>query len=112
MEIETKMSRDWSTVDNMLQGIERYNPDNIPLLEEYVQYQIKEKKYNLDANLALLKLYQFNPNHFQTLVTAHILLKALTNLPHSDFLLCKCLIDNSRVNNSNQIFSIILIFNF
>lgn len=91
------MSRDWSTIDSMLQGIERYNPDNIPLLEEYVQYQIKEKKYNLDANLALLKLYQFNPNHFQTLVTAHILLKALTNLPHSDFLLCKCLIDNSRV---------------
>ncbi len=76
----------------------RYNPDNIPLLEEYVQYQIEEKKYNLDANLALLKLYQFNPNHFQTLVTAHILLKALTNLPHSDFLLCKCLIENSRVS--------------
>jgi translation initiation factor 3 subunit K len=44
-----------------------------------------------------MKRYQFNPNHFQTLVTAHILLKSLTNLPHSDFLLCKCLIDNSRV---------------
>lgn len=37
--------------------INRYNPDNIPLLEEYVQHQIEEKKYNLDANLALLKLY-------------------------------------------------------
>ena len=36
--------------------LQRYNPDNIPLLEEYVQYQIEEKKYNLDANLALLKL--------------------------------------------------------
>ena len=34
----------------------RYNPDNIPILEEYVQMQIEEKKYNLDANLALLKL--------------------------------------------------------
>ena len=91
------MGRDWKSIESSLQGIDRYNPDNIPVLEEYVQKQIEENKYNLDANLALLKLYQFNPNHFQTLVTAHILLKALTNLPHSDFLLCKCLIDNSRV---------------
>ncbi len=97
------MGRDWSIIDSCLQGIDRYNPDNIPLLEEYVQHQIEEKKYNLDANLALLKLYQFNPNHFQTLVTAHVLLKALTNLPHSDFLLCKCLIDNSRVMLINTI---------
>lgn len=93
------VGRDWSVIQSYISGIERYNPDNIPFLEEYVQYQIKEKKYNLDANLALLKLYQFNPNHFQTLVTAHILLKALTNLPHSDFLLCKSLIDNSRLEN-------------
>jgi translation initiation factor 3 subunit K len=91
------MGRDWSLVESSLQGIDRYNPDNIPILEEYVQYQINERQYNLDANLALLKLYQFNPNHFQTLVTAHVLLKALTNLPRSDFLLCKCLIEYSRV---------------
>jgi translation initiation factor 3 subunit K len=50
------MGRDWSVIESSLQGIDRYNPDNIPLLEEYVQYQIEEKKYNLDANLALLKL--------------------------------------------------------
>jgi len=91
--------RDWSAIQASLQGIDRYNPDNIPLLEEYVQHQLEDRKYNLDANLALLKLYQFNPNHFQTLSTAHVLLKALTNLPHSDFLLCKCLIDNNRLED-------------
>ncbi|CAF0752715.1 unnamed protein product [Brachionus calyciflorus] len=101
------MSRDWSQIDSMLQGIERYNPDNIPILEEYVQYQINENKYNLDANLALLKLYQFNPNHFQTLVTAHILLKALTNLPHSDFLLCKFLIDHTRMESEGLLSKIV-----
>ncbi len=51
------MNRDWNNLSSRLQGIDRYNPENIPLLEEYVQYQITNKKYNLDANLALLKLY-------------------------------------------------------
>ncbi|MCI4391086.1 hypothetical protein PGIGA_G00130260 [Pangasianodon gigas] len=37
--------------------------------------------------------YQFNPAYFQTSVTSQILLKALTNLPHTDFTLCKCMID-------------------
>jgi translation initiation factor 3 subunit K len=94
--------------------LNRYNPENIKELEKYVQFQIEHKKYNLDANLALLKLYQFNPSLFQTLVTAHVLLKALTNLPHSDFLLCKSLIDYSRViydffnQNKSNIFYLFL----
>ncbi len=55
--------------------------------------QARENVYDLEANLAVLKLYQFNPSFFQTSVTATILLKSLTNLPHTDFTLCKCLID-------------------
>ncbi|WAR19236.1 EIF3K-like protein [Mya arenaria] len=34
--------------------------------------------------------YQFNPGYYQTNVTAQILLKALTNLPHTDFMLFVC----------------------
>jgi translation initiation factor 3 subunit K len=49
-------SKNWNDISLKLQGIERYNPQNIPILEEYVQYQLANKKYNLDANLALLKL--------------------------------------------------------
>ena len=52
-------------VKSMLQGIERYNPENIKMLERYVQVQANESGYDLEANLALLKLYQFNPNYFQ-----------------------------------------------
>jgi hypothetical protein len=52
-----KMStRNWNEITSKLNGIDRYNPQNIPILEEYVQYQLANKKYNLDANLALLKL--------------------------------------------------------
>lgn len=52
------------------------------------------------SDLAILfsSRYQFNPNLFQVSVTAQILLKALTNLPHTDFTLCKCMIDQARVS--------------
>ncbi|NXT47342.1 EIF3K factor, partial [Pluvianellus socialis] len=74
----------------------RYNPENLATLERYVETQAKENAYDLEANLAVLKLYQFNPAFFQTTVTAQILLKALTNLPHTDFTLCKCMIDQAH----------------
>jgi len=42
--------------------------------------------------------YQFNPMYYQTTVAGQVLLKALTNLPHTDFTLCKCLIDLNKVS--------------
>ncbi|XP_001606859.1 eukaryotic translation initiation factor 3 subunit K [Nasonia vitripennis] len=80
---------------DMLKGIERYNPDNLKTLEKYVDIQVTENAYDLDANLAVLKLYQLNPYHYEQEVTCLILLKALTNLPHTDFVLCKCLLNGS-----------------
>lgn len=76
----------------------RYNPDNLPFLERYVEMQSKENLYDLEANLAVLKLYQFNPNSFNVDITCQILLKALTNLPHTDFILCKCILYETQVN--------------
>ncbi|GAB1291832.1 Eukaryotic translation initiation factor 3 subunit K [Apodemus speciosus] len=78
----------------------RYNPENLATLERYVETQAKENAYDLEANLAVLKLYQFNPAFFQTTVTAQILLKALTNLPHTDFTLCKCMIDQQALDEN------------
>lgn len=75
-----------------------FNPANLATLKQYVERQAKETAYDLEANLAILKLCQFNPAFFQTTVTAQILLKALTNLPHTDFTLCKCMIDQAHVS--------------
>ncbi|NWY96441.1 EIF3K factor, partial [Loxia curvirostra] len=86
-----------ANVGKLLRGIDRYNPENLATLERYVETQAKENAYDLEANLAVLKLYQFNPAFFQTGVTAQILLKALTNLPHTDFTLCKCMIDQAHI---------------
>uniref|UniRef100_A0A7N6FCI4 Eukaryotic translation initiation factor 3 subunit K n=1 Tax=Anabas testudineus TaxID=64144 RepID=A0A7N6FCI4_ANATE len=85
-----------ANVGKLLRGIDRYNPENLATLERYVETQARENAYDLEANLAVLKLYQFNPAYFQTQVTAQILLKALTNLPHTDFTLCKCMIDQTH----------------
>nr|KAG5712405.1 hypothetical protein BaRGS_023984 [Batillaria attramentaria] len=80
--------------------LKEYNPENLSTLERYVHMQAQENTYDVEANLAILKLYQFNPGHYQTEIAALILLKALTNLPHTDFTLCKCLIDSSRLNEA------------
>lgn len=42
--------------------------------------------------------YQFNPGYYNAAVTIQILLKALTNLPHSDFNLCKSLLEQVHVS--------------
>ncbi|NXQ47397.1 EIF3K factor, partial [Catharus fuscescens] len=91
-----------ANVGKLLRGIDRYNPENLATLERYVETQAKENAYDLEANLAVLKLYQFNPAFFQTGVTAQILLKALTNLPHTDFTLCKCMIDQAHVSSGGE----------
>jgi len=88
-----------SQIKSMLQGIERYNPENIKTLEHYVDLQAREKGYDLEANLALLKLYQFNPTHNNLAVVVQILLKSLTNLPHTDFVLCKCLLSQELLED-------------
>lgn len=62
------------------------------MIESYVEQQAKENTYDLEANLAVLKIYQFNPSLLDLDITYLILLKALTNMPHTDFVLCKCLL--------------------
>lgn len=70
----------------------RYNPEHLPTLESHVREQAKGNTYDLEVNLAVLKSYQFDPSLMNLEITNLILLKALTNLPHTDFTLCKCLL--------------------
>ncbi|XP_042904110.1 eukaryotic translation initiation factor 3 subunit K [Parasteatoda tepidariorum] len=88
-----------ATISSMLKGIDRYNPENLTALEKYVEIQARDNAYDLEANLAVLKLYQFNPAQYTLDIVRLILMKALTNLPHTDFVLCKCLIDQQNLAN-------------
>lgn len=88
-------------IANKLKGIERYNPLHVEILTEYFEAQCKNNQYDLEANSALLKLFQFNPHEFKSEIVEKILLKALTNLPHPDFILCQLLIDSSKLTSGN-----------
>jgi len=84
---------------------QRYNPEIIPQLEAYVAAQCKGNTYDLDANLALLKLYQFHPDTTNVEVVSKILLKALMKLPSTDYITCSYLIPE-RVQEMELIASI------
>uniref|UniRef100_A0A182JYG8 Eukaryotic translation initiation factor 3 subunit K n=1 Tax=Anopheles christyi TaxID=43041 RepID=A0A182JYG8_9DIPT len=86
-------------IQEMLKSIERYNPEHLKVIEAYVEEQARDNQYDLEANLACLKLYQFNPHLLNLDVTYIILLKALTNFPHTDFVLCKCLLLPAQMND-------------
>ncbi|XP_054263135.1 eukaryotic translation initiation factor 3 subunit K [Macrosteles quadrilineatus] len=93
------------TVASKVKGIDMYNPDNLKTLEMYVEIQSQENAYDLEANLAVLKLYQFSQN-YDIKITCQILMKALTNFPHTDFILCKCLL-NEQLTKEHPISQII-----
>lgn len=42
-------------------GVNRYNPNNIELLEQSIQLMVREVKYDKNILLTTLKLYQLNP---------------------------------------------------
>jgi translation initiation factor 3 subunit K len=84
-------------VSKLLQA-DRYSPEIIPQLEKYVQEQVAAKTYNLEANLALLKLYQFHSDKANVKVISQILIKALMNMPSTDFLLAAYLISEKNVS--------------
>jgi len=80
------------SIDTILNGLDRYNPETTTTFQEYVASQCEDRTYDSYANLALLKLYQFNPHLTKDETTTNILVKALTVFPSPDFSLCLSLL--------------------
>lgn len=74
----------------------RYDPSILPRLEEFVNYQVTHGFCDPDINLAVLKLYQFYPDKYNPSTVSKILIKALMNLPSTDFLCSLYLIPERR----------------
>ncbi|KIL70660.1 hypothetical protein M378DRAFT_155599 [Amanita muscaria Koide BX008] len=85
-------------IENLVSGVDRYNPSNVSILEDYLYHQIRSEEYDCLANLAILKLYQFNPDLYNPDVVVNILIKALTSTPSPDFNLCISLLDERPTN--------------
>ncbi|KAJ1853444.1 hypothetical protein GGH12_005074 [Coemansia sp. RSA 1822] len=85
-------------IQQLLTGVERYNPQKIGLLEDYVSHQCANPdpttNHDLMANLALLKMYQFNPTMLDLDVIRRILAKALVSPSPGDFNLCLYLLSD------------------
>ncbi|KAF2093194.1 ARM repeat-containing protein [Rhizodiscina lignyota] len=79
-------------INAILNGLDRYNPESTSVLQEYVMSQCESQTYDCYANLALLKLYQFNPPLSRDETISNILVKALTVFPTPDFSLCLSLL--------------------
>jgi translation initiation factor 3 subunit K len=84
-------------IENLVSGVDRYNPSNVGILEDYLYHQIRSEEYDCLANLAILKLYQFNPDLYNPDVVINILIKALTASPLPDFNLCISLLDERSI---------------
>ncbi|OJJ78627.1 CSN8/PSMD8/EIF3K family protein [Aspergillus glaucus CBS 516.65] len=79
-------------IEAILNGLDRYNPETTTVFQDYVSQQCEERTFDCYANLALLKLYQFNPHLLQPEVVTNVLAKALTVFPSPAFSLCLALL--------------------
>merc|ERR1711865_1333761 len=103
MGAETKMNSE--DIKQLLET-KPYHKEIAPQLEEYVGEQIGKGVADLDANTALLKLYQFYPELAKVAVVRKILVLALMSLPASDFQLCLFLV-SEKVQEEAEIASIV-----
>ncbi|KAF3775820.1 Eukaryotic translation initiation factor 3 subunit K [Nymphaea thermarum] len=72
---------------------------------------VSSQTYNLDANLCLLRLYQFEPERMSIQIVALILVKALMAMPAPDFSLCLFLIPE-RVQMEEQFKTLIVMSHY
>ena len=80
-------------IDTLIHGVDRYNPGNLPMMEDYLREQMEQGEQDLLANLAILKLYQFNPQLSNPEIIINILTQALSSTVHGpDFNLCLSLL--------------------
>ncbi|KAI3789926.1 hypothetical protein L2E82_02733 [Cichorium intybus] len=98
------------TVEQLV-AVNPYNPDILPDLENYVNEQVSSETYSLEANLCLLRLYQFEPERMSTQIVARILIKALMAMPAPDFSLCLFLIPE-RVQMDEQFKTLIVLSHY
>ncbi|RMD42103.1 hypothetical protein DV735_g3037, partial [Chaetothyriales sp. CBS 134920] len=93
-------------IDDILRGLNRYNPETTTTFQEYVSQQCEDKFFDAYACLALLKLYQFNPHLLHPETVTNILVKALTVFPSPAFSLCLALFPASSIPYGSDIASI------
>merc|ERR1712010_329472 len=87
-----------------------YDKDTIPTLEAYVDEQLASGEGDIDANTALLKLYQFHPEATNVSAVRKILILAMKSMPESEFQLCLFLV-SQKVQEEESLAELIAAWN-
>mmetsp|Transcript_27025 Transcript_27025/g.73049 ORF Transcript_27025/g.73049 Transcript_27025/m.73049 type:complete len:214 (-) Transcript_27025:468-1109(-) len=86
---------------------QKYSIEILPQLVAGVDEQVKQGTYDLDANLALLRFYQFQPSAIDVKVLAKVLLLSIMQLPSSDFKVCLHLVPERLHQNDETISKVV-----
>jgi len=79
-------------ISAIINGLERYNPEAVGTLEEYLRHQCENRYCDSNANRTLLKLYQLNPDRIKDEQITNILVMAISCFPSPQFSLALHLI--------------------
>jgi len=85
-----------------MQGLARLNPEKLDFYIDYLKFQVEHGFYDSDANLNILKLFQFSPDLITrtSIDTVHlILIKALMQLPTPDYVFCRAQLSQDMLEN-------------
>ncbi|KAK0465400.1 initiation factor 3 [Desarmillaria tabescens] len=89
-------------IDYLVSGVDRYNPSNVTILEDYLLPTDQKPGVRLLGKLrpssSCRALYQFNPDLYNPDVIINILMKSLTASPLPDFNLCMSLLEDKPIN--------------
>ncbi|KAK7960307.1 CSN8/PSMD8/EIF3K family domain-containing protein [Apiospora saccharicola] len=96
MECEDTQERP-EAITAIINGLERYNPEAVGLLEDYLRQQCESRFCDCNANRTLLKLYQLNPDRMKDEVVTNVLVKAMTCFPSPQFSLALHIIPPSTL---------------
>lgn len=91
-------------------GAAKYQMESLDKLEAYVDEQVANSTYSLDANLALLRFYQINPPSTKVALVAKVLLKAIMQLPNPDFKACVHLL-SERLQSDDTVSKVVQLAN-
>ncbi|GIL47099.1 hypothetical protein Vafri_4013, partial [Volvox africanus] len=95
----------------IISGADRYSPEKLPLLEQNVDEQVTNRTWNLDANVTLLRLYQFSPASVKPQIVAKILIKAIMQAPNQDYKCCITLLPERLQQADETIYKVVQLAN-
>lgn len=90
-------------MQSLLRSEAQFSEDSLPLLTKYLDDQLANNHYDVEANMTVLKLFAMHPTIKDFDVMRKVLLKCLMAFPSTDFQQCTFLIPEADQPEIKQI---------